>query len=137
MKRATNAEYESRVLLLADAIASGFAKRRDLLHLSSKNGWGVDERQLDNYIKEAIAVFKDRTIDDIDVKRRKRIKQLEHLAHVNYLDGNFTEVRHNIKLLADIEGIVQSRFAEKNIDDETKMEIVSRFSDRWAKVSGK
>ena len=134
--RATSVEKESRVMLFADAIASGFAKRSDLLSIANENDWGVSDDQVDNYIREAREVFKERAVSDLDTTRRKRIKQLEHLAHVNYLKGDYTEVRHNIKLLADIEGIVVSRFADKGEEKSEGMAIVSRFADNWKKAGG-
>ena len=133
--RASAVEKESRVLLFADAIASGFAKRSDLISIARENAWGIEEAMIDNYIKDAKELFKERTLTDMDTTRRKRVKQLEHLAHVNYLKGDYTEVRHNIKLLSDIEGIVQSRFAEKP-EEKDGMVIKSRFADNWKKASG-
>ena len=101
--RAPKAEVEYRVMLFAEAIASGLASRQDLLRLSATNGWGLQARQIDNYITKALEVFKQRGIETIDIARHKRIKQLEHLLQLNYAKCDYTECRHAIKALADIE----------------------------------
>lgn len=122
-------------MLFADAIAGGLMKRSDLLRIASEQGWDLTDRQIENYIKEAREIFKEREIDNIDVKRRKRVKQLEHLAHVNYMKGDYQEVRHNIKAISDLEGLVQSRFRDED-DKGEGLKVVSRFADKWKKVSG-
>ena len=135
--RASKSEVEYRVILFADAIASGLATRSHLLQIASEEEWDISERQVDTYIAKARDLFKEREVENIDVKRRKRIKQLEHLAQKNYLRGDYQEVRHCIKQISDIEGIVKSRFRDEEEGKEsTGLAVVSRFDDKWKKASG-
>jgi hypothetical protein len=56
-------------------------------------------------------------------------------VQVNYAKSDYQECRHAIKAIADIEGIVQSRFADMP-EEPHQLVVISRFADKWKDASG-
>lgn len=136
--KASKLEYESRVVDLALRIASGVINRNHLLNVIREQDWNISERQADNYIRDARELIAGIKVVEIGEAKRKMIIQLDQLLTDNYLAGDFKECRQVLTQKAALLGLVDSRFAGKDakIIGAPRLQVVSRFKDKWDKVAG-
>lgn len=95
--RSTEIEKDIRVMAIAKAILSGYTKRRFLLQYTSEKfeNWGVSERQIDTYIKEAKEIIRNKyTDDDLEIEKDIALSRLESLFTMNMKIQDYRECRN-------------------------------------------
>ena len=138
MSKGSNAEVEQRVFDVAKIMLGGMMRTSEIIrHCSEKKDWGVGSRQIENYIARAKEIIVLENKKDVDFERNLAINQLNDLIRKNLADENYREVRNCIKDKAGILGIIESRFKEKEGEKKSELKVVSRFADKWAKISKK
>lgn len=104
--RSTELELNQRINEVAKAILNGYSNRRVLIqYITETYNWGVSERQLDNYIRDAKEILKEVNENDIEFEKSIALNRLDALYTMNYKIHDFRECRNIIETRAKILGI--------------------------------
>lgn len=95
--KASEIEKEARVLEVAKAILKGYTKTKFLLRYISEthNNWGVTQRQIETYIKEAKEIIRNKfTDEDLEIEKDIALSRLESLFTMNMKIQDYRECRN-------------------------------------------
>lgn len=94
--RSTEAEKNIRIMNVAKAILSGYTKRSFLIqYLSEKFKWGVTDRCIDGYVREAKDLIRNQySEDDLTMEKDIAINRLESLFTMNMKIQDYRECRN-------------------------------------------
>lgn len=113
--REDNLHLELRHKQVAILILNGYAKRSFLLQKISEEypDWGVSERQLDNYIKAAREIIKNKlTPEDIALEKDIALSRFDSLYTMNMKIQDYRECRN----------IINDRLKVLGIENPSKIE---------------
>lgn len=106
--RVDGIEYQNRIHEVAKAMLVGYTKRTHLFqYIAKKFDWGVSDRQMDNYIRDA-KIFLSESTKEEDLKFEKDIasNRLDMLFTMNFKIQDYREARNAVMDKAKLLGIL-------------------------------
>lgn len=122
--KSTSFEKELRVSEIAKQLMRGNTIRAGLLqYVAEMTDWGVCERTVDGYIKDARDMLKNELIQDLEFEKGLALNQLNYLIDKNLKIQDYREVRNCIKAKSEILGLLASKTSDSGLKSKKKRKL--------------